>query len=232
MMERQKIETGIAISAAAGTEQGRGGAEPERVIKGLVAGTLIATSAGWRAIETLSVGDVVMTFDNGLQPITRIERRVLWDTVQDVPEEQQPLHVPAGVLGNSIAMRVLPEQAVMVESDAAEALFGDPFALVPAMTLDGYNRIARVAPRGPVGAITIYFDTEQVISANSGALFLCPGHTDKVRAIVSGGATRCASIYRPLSADDADLLIECMIGEDEEDIPQVRKNEERHVRAA
>ena len=36
---------------------------------GLVAGTRIATAMGWRAVEAIAVGDLVLTFDNGLQPV-------------------------------------------------------------------------------------------------------------------------------------------------------------------
>lgn len=42
---------------------------------GFAAGTQVATNLGWRDVKTLQKGDMVLTFDDGLQKITHIDRR-------------------------------------------------------------------------------------------------------------------------------------------------------------
>jgi hypothetical protein len=44
---------------------------------GLVAGTKVATTAGWAKVETIAEGQQVLTFDGGLQTVVAITRHVL-----------------------------------------------------------------------------------------------------------------------------------------------------------
>ena len=48
------------------------------ITHGLVAGTNVASNLGWRAVDALSVGDMVLTFDNAMQPIVEIRRDLTW----------------------------------------------------------------------------------------------------------------------------------------------------------
>ena len=45
---------------------------------GLMAGTRVASNLGWRAVEALAPGDLVLTFDNGMQPIAEVRRSSIW----------------------------------------------------------------------------------------------------------------------------------------------------------
>ncbi len=140
---------------------------------GIIAGTFIACEHGWRPAEALMVGDRVHTFDSGLQPVVELRRSTLWteDTTQD-PALQHYL-VPRHALGNLAPMRLLPEQTVLVESDSAEALHDDPFALVPVSALEGYRGITRVVPQQPTEIISIGFAEEEIVYANGSALVHC-----------------------------------------------------------
>jgi len=60
-------------------------------------GTLIATPAGPRPIETLAVGDLVDTADDGPQPIRWIGRRGY--AFPPTPEKHKPIQIKAGALG-------------------------------------------------------------------------------------------------------------------------------------
>lgn len=117
---------------------------PTGVMTGLMAGARVATAMGWRRIDTISEGDHVLTFDNDLQHVTKVTHVRLWDGEGDCPRRFWPLSVPAGVLGNRTTMKILPGQPVMLESDTAEAIYGDPFALVRARVLEGIRGIDRV----------------------------------------------------------------------------------------
>ena len=140
---------------------------------GLIAGTQIATNIGWRAVEAIASGDLAMTFDGGMQKVRRVSRHVLWSSLKNCPEHLWPLEVPVGAMGNKEVMHLLPEQNVMVESDAAEELFNDPFALIPAAALHGFREIHRVCPHAEVVVYTLHFETEQVVFAQCGMLFHC-----------------------------------------------------------
>ncbi len=143
---------------------------------GLVSGTRVATRQGWRAVEAISEGDEVLTFDDGLQRVTRIRRTRLTRCLR----KHLPLCVPVNALGNRTALWLLPDQAVVIESDAAEALVGDAFAAIPASTLEGLLGIERVIPNGEIVIVTLYFDDEQMVFTNAGVLLHCPSAVDLV----------------------------------------------------
>lgn len=140
---------------------------------GIIGGTFIACEHGWRPAESIMVGDRVHTFDSGLQPVVQLRRSTLWteETTQN-PALQHYL-VPRHALGNRAPMRLLPEQKVLVESDSAEALFDDPFALMPIAALEGYRGITRVVPLQPTEIVVIGFAEEEIVYANGSALIHC-----------------------------------------------------------
>jgi len=186
----------------------------DRLASGLAAGTRVATTMGWRPVEAVTEGDMVLTFDDGMQRVTRVERGLLWKDAAPLPRHLWPLEVPVGALGNQMPMLLLPEQSVMLESDSAEALFDDPFTLLPAAALEGLHGITRVAPAQPVEVITLHFERDQVVFANVGALFYCPAHAEGAIAPLWG--QEGASAYRTLPIDEAEILIDCIASEAEE----------------
>jgi hypothetical protein len=141
---------------------------------GLLAGTQVATDMGWFEVETLRVGEQVLTFDNGLQTIVDIRRTRLMIDPAEMPQSMMPVLVPEGVMGNQVEMRLLPEQGVMVESDAVEDAYGDPFAVIPASTLVGFAGVTRDEQPCEIEVITLYFAKPQVVYADGGLLAYCP----------------------------------------------------------
>lgn len=177
--------------------------------RGLLAGTRVATSMGWRAVDALAAGDLVLTFDAGLQPLVEVRREIFWTAEARAPSVYHSVYVPTGALGNSAEIELLPDQGVLVESDAACDAYGDPFAVIAAKSLDGYRGIRRVAPRTQIEIITLVFDTEQVVYADGGALVHCPQqmmHIDELCAATPG--------YDVIPPRDAAFLVECMKVED------------------
>ncbi len=148
--------------------------EPKGMASGMISGTQVATNLGWRTIEAIAPGDFAITFDGGMQKVQSISRTVLWSSPNNCPEYLWPLEVPANVLGNKDAIRLLPEQGIMIETDTAEECLGDPFALIPAAALAGYWGITRIKPHGEIVVFTLHFEQEQIVFAHCGVLFLCP----------------------------------------------------------
>ena len=177
------------------------------VAGGLVAGTKVATQIGWRVVEAVAAGDLVLTFDGGLQVVTAVTRQTVWTMGSRAEYATWPLTVPAGALGNREAMTLIADQAVMVESDTAEAVFGDPFAMIPAGALDGFRGIHRSVPAEQIEVVTLHFAQDEVIFGNIGALFFCPAQTDLL-------APPAPQTYHTLTVAQADLLVQFLAQED------------------
>lgn len=156
----------------------------EAVTEGLVAGTLVATEMGWQRAEALRPGDRVVTFDNGLQPLRGLGHGRLMSPRRGLPQAARPLVVPARALGNRREMVLLPGQSVLIESDAAEARYGDPFTLVPAAALEGHRGIARTEIAGEVEVVWLEFDGDEIVYAEGMVLAHCPRRQPELVATV------------------------------------------------
>lgn len=173
-------------------------------LSGIVVGTRVATSTGWRDVGALQEGDMVLTFDGGLQPVTAVRRRPIWNGRGPCPSTFWPLMIPAGALENAKPMWIMPRQGVMLESDVAEAVLGDPFALIPAAALVGVRGIEQSFPNDPVEVVTLSFENDQVVFAEQGALLFCPAGNDLVLEALSGKKSDC--MYEMLPETSAKYL--------------------------
>ena len=106
-------------------------------------GTLIATPDGPRAVETLRVGDLVLTDDKGARPIRWISKReISLDTEGE--ESGRPVLIPANALGEG-----LPENDLVLSANHRVLLGGKGQfdgllageALAPAKALTGLPQI-------------------------------------------------------------------------------------------
>ncbi len=178
--------------------------------QGLMAGTRVASNLGWRSVEALAVGDTVLTFDHGMQQIIEIRRRVVWiDAAQG--GTGLPVVVPAGALDNRTELTLLPDQGVLVDCDAAQDMYGDPFAVVPASALEGVRGIHRAAPFQEIEIIAIYFARDEVIYAEGGTLVHCPATTIALDQFLAADA----ATYDLLGTSDAAFIAECLMREDQ-----------------
>lgn len=140
--------------------------------EGLLPGRRVATDTGWRAVETLAPGDMVLTFDHGMRRVDKI----LATPVGPDPRTghmARALHVPKAAIGNRRDITLLPGQLVLLDCDYAETHFGDPFMLVPAAYLDGYKGIRRVALAPGETSYMLAFAREEIIHADGSALLAC-----------------------------------------------------------
>lgn len=170
-----------------------------RVRSGLISGVKIETADGWRAVETLSEGDAVYTFDGDLRPIRRIERRAFGADLQDVYPDGL-LFVPGGAMDNCEELYLLPDQHLLIESEAADAVFGTPITLLPAAALEGARGIQRVLPVDLIEVFTLIFDEDEVLYANTGMMMHCPAS----RTDADG---RVSPFFKTLTAEQGSALI-------------------------
>lgn len=165
---------------------------------GLAGSVRVAGVSGWRAVRSVAPGDCVLTFDAGMQRIDEILSEPAWSGRGPCPPSLWPVEVPAGALGNREMMQMAADQPVLIESDVAEALTGDPFALVPARTLEGVRGIHRVPPEQGAEVVTLTFVDEQIVFAGGGAMLHCPATASDLFA-----APRPDAGYPHLGAGDA-----------------------------
>ncbi|MGO4914453.1 Hint domain-containing protein [Pseudogemmobacter sp. W21_MBD1_M6] len=122
-----------------------------------VAGTLILTPDGEVPVETLRPGDLVMTHDDGAQPLRWIGQR-------EVAAEGSfaPIRINANTFGIHRELLLSPLHRVMIRDSLAELLFGEDEVLVAAKDLvNDYS--VRPVEGGTVTYVHILFDRHQVV---------------------------------------------------------------------
>ena len=87
-----------------------------------VAGTQIQTPTGWRAIETLAVGDVVQT-QTGATPIIWSGARALSAADLVACPRDKPIHFNTGAIGNTVPLRVSPQHAIALQRPDGDIVF-------------------------------------------------------------------------------------------------------------
>jgi len=127
-------------------------------------GARILTPRGLRRVESLRAGDLVITRDNGPQPVR-------WTGSRTVPgiERFAPIRVAAHVLdGATRPLLVSPQHRFLFTGYKAELLFGCDEVLVSAKHLvDG--RDVTEAPQAEVTYIHVMLDRHEVIYAEGAA---------------------------------------------------------------
>ena len=122
-----------------------------------VAGTLIRTQDGEKAVDDLSSGDMVMTKDEGAQPLRWIgQRRVA------AKGDYAPIRIAANTFGPHRELLLSPLHRVLIRDSLAELLFGETEVLVAARDLVNDRSVRRVEG-GMVDYVHILFDRHQVV---------------------------------------------------------------------
>ncbi|MCT8159104.1 Hint domain-containing protein [Pseudoruegeria sp. SHC-113] len=144
-----------------------------------VAGTMIQTRQGEVAVETLRVGDMVLTRGNSYQPVRWIGTRTLHAHEVKRDRRFRSVTIAAGVLGNDRPLRVSQQHRVLVSGARMELMFGMDEALVPAIALLDDRHVRLDAPE-TVTYVHILLDHHELVFSNGcfsesiqpGALFL------------------------------------------------------------
>lgn len=122
-----------------------------------VAGTLIRTVDGEVPVESLMPGDMVLTLDDGPQPLRWIGRRAV--AAEGV---FAPVRIRAGTFGPHRTLLLSPQHRVLIRDMLAELLFGDREVLVAARDLVN-GRSVTVREGGEVEYVHLMFDRHQVV---------------------------------------------------------------------
>lgn len=122
-----------------------------------VAETPIMTDRGERPVEELVPGDLVLTKDNGLQPLRWIGTRRV-----KAQGKFAPIIIRAGAFGDHSDLAVSPLHRILIRDSLAELLFGEAEVLVAARDLVNDHSVRQVEG-GFVDYFHILFDQHQVV---------------------------------------------------------------------
>lgn len=124
-------------------------------------GTMIRTEFGDQSIETLEPGQLVMTRDNGLQPIRWVGRRTV--TTEDT---LAPIRFAKGTFGATSDLWLSPQHRVLISDVWSELLFGESEVLVKAKDLinDQTIRIDRSKPE--ITYFHLLMDNHEILLSN------------------------------------------------------------------
>ncbi|AMY68478.1 Hint domain-containing protein [Frigidibacter mobilis] len=144
------------------------------------AGTLIATETGERPVETLAIGDRVLTADHGLQPLRWRGQIALGPAALQKRPALAPIRIAAGALGPGKPhsdLLLSPQHRVLIRSRIVQRLFGVASALAAVKHLTDAGGIAPAGPAGGVVYVHLMFDRHEIVLANGAeteSLFLGP----------------------------------------------------------
>lgn len=132
-------------------------------------GTLIRTSSGFVAVESLAAGDRVTLESGQTATIKWIGSHAFSLVDLMLTPSARPVCIPAGALGNGTPttdLWVSPQHRVLVQGGLAETLFGAPEVLVAAKHLD-FGDLAKGKKRpAEVEYFHILLDKHDVLIAN------------------------------------------------------------------
>ena len=140
----------------------------ENVIPCFTPGTMIKTDSGDRAVEALVAGDLVLTRDNGYQPLQWTGQRKLTSAELTAQPKLHPVLIAAGALGSNLPtqdMMVSPQHRMLITGPRAEMMFGECEVLIAAAHLVGQPGISRAHPAS-VTYVHIMFAQHEIVLAD------------------------------------------------------------------
>lgn len=187
-----------------------------------VRGTHILTPDGEVRVEDLRPGDLVVTRDNGPQPI-----RWIGCTTAPAQDRLAPIRIARGALGRGLPHRdlmVSRQHRMLLRSPVVERMFGSTEVLVPAVKLLSLRGVEQVASRDTVDYFHLLTDRHEIIFAEgapSETLLTGPGAR---QAIGPDGIAEIETLFPGLI--DAVTAPACPVVRD----ARVARLVQRHVR--
>ena len=137
----------------------------ESVVPCFTPGTLIATPKGERLVEDLTIGDKIITRDNGIQEIRWVgEKKLNWQSLAANPH-LMPILIKRGSLGNDLPerdMMVSPNHRMLVANDKTSLYFEEREVLAAAKHLVNNRDIVK-AEVMHTSYLHFMFDNHEVV---------------------------------------------------------------------
>ncbi len=144
-------------------------AEIESIVPCFTPGTLIATMEGEKLVETLQIGDRIITRDNGAQEIRWIGNKPMSGAQLQASPHLQPILVRRGSLGEGLPERdmlVSPNHRLLVNNSEIGLLFNEPEVLVAAKHVVNAEKGITSVAASQATYIHFMFDHHEVVLSN------------------------------------------------------------------
>lgn len=168
-------------------------------------GTMIRTDRGDVAIEALAKGDLVLTADNGLQPIRWIGSKVVSAATLEQNEKLRPIRIRAGSLGrNNPASNLVvsPQHRILVRSRIAQNMFGTNEILVAAKQLLMIDGIDIATDMPEVEYFHMLFERHEVVLSNGAETESLYTGPEALKSVGKAAREEIFTLFPELSHDD------------------------------
>jgi len=202
-------------------------AEIESLTVCFAKGTQIRAEDGLYAIETLCVGDRLVTRDHGLQTIRWIgERSLLEEELANYPK-LRPIRIAAGALGDRIPSRdliVSPQHRIVVRSKIAMRMFDAEEVFVPAKHLLGLKGVTIATDMTTVTYYHLLCDNHEIVEADGALAETLYTGTEAMKAMAPEALKEITLIFGSQSLTNRPLALFCPKGK------QAKRLVERHIK--
>ena len=151
-----------------------------------LAGTSVRAPQGDVPIETLDIGDLVVTRDRGAQPI-----RWIGQTTVDTDPDTAPIAIDAGAFDNASPLLVSPEHRLLLTGWRCAMVAGTQEVFAAAKDLVNGRDITRATP-AQVTYIHIAFDQHEIMTTDN--IHSESFHPDATPLGMLAGQTRSALV--------------------------------------
>jgi len=172
-------------------------------------GTGILTARGELPVEALRQGDLVMTLDNGFQPIRWSGSRRMTEAELRENPNLRPIRIAAGALGDGLPVRdlvVSPQHRVLIRSAIAERMFGSREVFVAAKHLLALPGISADAAAEGVEYCHFLFDQHEVVFAQGAPSESLFTGTEAMKALGPEARTEIYALFPELAELDHSRL--------------------------
>ena len=141
----------------------------ENIVPCFTPGILIETDRGPVPVESVKVGDRVLTRDSGYRPVRWTGRRDLGTADLIARPALVPVVIRRGALGPDMPacdMMVSPQHRMLLTGARAELVAGETEVLAAALHLVGQPGIERAAGLEPVSYVHILFDRHEIVRSD------------------------------------------------------------------
>ena len=187
------------LSSGAGT---RAQLDRDGAVVCFAADTRIATPIGERPVQSLRVGDLVLTRDHGAQPVRWTAGRHVGSGMLSAFPKLRPIRIAAGALGAGLPRRDLllsPQHRVLVRSAVARRMFDVDEVLIAAHHLVGLPGIARQDDLQDLDYWHFACDRHEIVLADGApAETLFPG-PQALRALHPAARTELLTLFPDLT---------------------------------
>lgn len=201
-----KVSAGDVVSlSSTGDNDYNGTVDYSTLVACFTRGTAIRTPRGEELIETLSVGDMVLTQDRGEQAVRWIgSTLVTADRLQAQPH-LRPIRIKAGALGTAIPstdLLVSPQHRILVRSRIAQRMFGVNEVLVAAKQLVAIDGIDVAEDVEAVEYFHILFDQHEVVVSNGAESESLYTGTEALKSVGAAAREEILALFPELAQDD------------------------------